>query len=400
MHEHPVFNADGYMHAFMMNNAQQEQDELVKFIACGDTGPVRRLEGVVIQKGGTYVLGELKAILEDADIVFANLETTFSDRGEALDRVPVFRLSPRVFSVITDAHINVVSVANNHMFDYGPESFEDTLNLFKENNIAWFGGGLNPEDACKPLIYEIKGLKLGFLGFRDTESRWYDHNGVYTDQIDPVRIIQRVKELKPIVDWTVLSLHFGLEYQFCPSPKDIELCRMFIDAGADIILGHHPHYPQGVERYKDGIIAYSLGNFIWDQNFASHTSSSYILELQISKTCIISARIIPFQMKRNYTLALKMEDKNIHKINQLSSILTDASLLDEKWYFICRNTLVQLVRYMLNTLLGRQQRWTRLAATIKESLNSRMKYVLFSFVRYCFSFKAIKYEVKRIFERM
>ena len=247
--KHIVIDHDGYLTDFKTpNDATAKQKTPIKIIACGDTSPVRKLEKKVLEGKSTHILGNLKPILQNADLVFANLEAVYSNRGVPLDRVPVFRLNPKAFDIIKEANINVVSLANNHMFDYGPKAFIDTIELLKKNEISYFGAGFTHNEALKPLIMEVKGIRLGFIGFRNKEVKGFDDNGVITPQIDADLVYDSIKGLKQKVDMLVLSLHFGYEYKFYPSPKDVVLCRNFIDAGVDIILGHHPHYPQGIEK--------------------------------------------------------------------------------------------------------------------------------------------------------
>jgi len=375
------------------DNRPSFHEQTVRLIACGDTGPVRTLESIVIRIGSSYILGEIKNVLASADIVFANLECTFSNRGVPLNRVPVFRIKPEAFSVIPDANIKVVSVANNHMFDYGPDAFQDTLGLLKQHDISCFGGGLRKEGASRPLILELNGLKFGFLGFRDCESHWYDHNSVYTEQMDPATMMQRVNLLRPKVDWLVLSLHFGWEYQFYPSPQDVKLCRKLIDEGADIILGHHPHYPQGLERYKDGIISYSLGNFIWDQNFVGHTSSSFLLELELSKTQIISARIVPFKLDRAYRLLLN--NSAIGEIDALSNVIINDRKLEEEWYFITRNKLIEFIRNLISVMKRKGLVRRDIQEFYRNTFSPRFISTMNSFFYYMLTGKAFFYEIKK-----
>ncbi len=182
--KHTVIDHNGYLTEFKTpNNATAKQKTTIKIIACGDTSPVRKLENKVIQGKSSHILGNLKPILQNADLVFANLEAVYSNRGVPLDRVPVFRLNPKAFDIIKEANINVVSLANNHMFDYGHEAFIDTLDLLQKNNINSFGAGLTLENALKPAVFETQGIRFGFIGFRDKEAWWFNDNGVITPQI-------------------------------------------------------------------------------------------------------------------------------------------------------------------------------------------------------------------------
>lgn len=393
MPEDRIFDAEGCLVFFKKQAGTIDNEKTILFIACGDTGPVRKLEQIVLQKGSHHVLGNIKNIMQTAGVIFANLECTFSLRGKPLDRIPVFRLNPESFPIVKESKINIVSVANNHMSDYGPESFQDTLDLLDKNNIAHIGGGLTREDSLKPCIMEIQGIKLGFMGFREKETRISNRTDVYTAEIDE-SISRRIKMLRPMVDWVILSLHFGWEYQSYPSPQDVALCRGFIDAGADIILGHHPHYPQGIEKYKNGIIAYSLGNFLWDQNFIGHTSSSYILQLELSKNRIISARAIPSRMNKDYRLELHNSPESIHELNILSSTIREHKRLREQWYFSSRNKVIEFLRIVFGNM-PQTLRKKNILKAINYARSPRFLYTIRSFLYFLCTGQAFMYELKK-----
>lgn len=386
----PIFDQNGYLRSL---GRYQDPAGSILFLACGDTGPVRKLEQIVRQEGAQHVLCNVKKVMQDADVIFANLETTFSLRGTPLDKVPVFRLSPGSFSLIKDSGINMVSIANNHMSDYGPEAFRDTLDLLNMNRIAHVGGGLTREQAMEPHIKEVRGIRLGFLGFRERESLFSDNPEVCTAEIDD-RVFQSIALLRPLVDWVILSLHFGWEYQSYPSPKDIKQCRRFIDSGADIILGHHPHYPQGLEKYKGGIIAYSLGNFIWDQNFVGHTSASFLLQLELSKTRIISARAIPCRLNAHYRLELPSDPEPIDKLNEWSQVLLDDGRLREQWYFSSRNKTIEIMRLIFRSFshILENKIFRKL---FHYTLSPRFLYTFRSFICFLLTGQAFFYELKR-----
>lgn len=381
------------------NDVISVNDNIINLIACGDTGPVRNLEEIVIQKGSSHVLGDMTDILKNSDIVFANLEAVYSIRGEPLNRIPVFRLNPKSFDIIKEANINIVSLANNHMFDYGPDAFIDTIKLLDKNRISYFGAGLTYDDSLAPLITEIKGTRVGFIGYREKEPKNFCNNGVVTPQINEKLIIKDITSLKREVDFLILSLHYGWEYQFYPSPRDVDLCRLFVDSGANLILGHHPHYPQGIERYKDSLIIYSLGNFIWDQKFKGHTNSSFVLELKIVKQSILSAKVIPFQMKNNYQLEVIKGDqleRGIEKINHLSTVLLSKSELNEEWYIICREKIILFIKDLYRICTTEENKYVNLVKLLKRTRHPRFRYTLLSFFLYIISFKEIIFEFKKI----
>jgi poly-gamma-glutamate synthesis protein (capsule biosynthesis protein) len=392
-----VLDGDGYLTSLPCSDSVPP--EAVTFIACGDTAPVRNLEKISVDGCSDRIIGELQPILDDVDFVFANIEATFSTRGEPLNRVPVFRLDPDAIDLIGKARIKVASLANNHMFDYGPDALVDTVSLLKGLGVQVFGAGLTMQKALEPVIYEMKGISFGFVGFRGCEAKTLSNNGVFTPQMEKEEILAAITALKGRVDWIVVSLHFGLEYRFVPCPDDIRLCRELIDHGANIILGHHPHYPQGVETYNNGLIVYSLGNFIWDQNFVGHTAASYAMQISVSKNCLLSGRVIPFYMKKNYQLCLDKSPEALDELDTLSSILKDNSALSREWYFVTRDHFQLFVSDLKMMIISEQQGVLATMKWWRECVGPRSKDTLKDFLKDACLFKAIRFELGRIWHK-
>lgn len=401
MHRQSLIDSKGYLKSFnQIDKELNNGEKVVKIFACGDTGPVRNLEQLVIEKGPEAILGDVREILSTGDLVFANLEVPFSKRGTPINKIPVFRINPDAISIIKSAQINIVSLANNHIFDYGFDAFNDTIELLRTSGIRYFGAGKTDDEAKKPEIICMNDVRIGFLGFLEIDSKIKNlPSGITPTGVTPQmyyeNIKKAIKHLRPKVDWIILSLHFGIEYQLYPSPKDVKLCRALIDNGADIILGHHPHYPQGLERYKNGLIAYSLGNFIWDQNFAGHTDSSFILEIIINKKQIQSVRVIPTRLNLQYNLEINNNHDSFEKLNNLSTILLSDSLLNEKWYFICRNKFIELNLNLFKAIARIISQPYFLMVWIRSLFHPNTIYTLKSLIKSILSLKAIQYEMKK-----
>jgi D-alanyl-D-alanine carboxypeptidase/poly-gamma-glutamate capsule biosynthesis protein CapA/YwtB (metallophosphatase superfamily)/lipoprotein-anchoring transpeptidase ErfK/SrfK len=221
---------------------------------------------------------------KDADIFFANLEGPVSDAGKDMHNLYSFRMSPTVLPMLADVGLDIVSFANNHVGDWGRDAFLDTMSQLDKTEIAYTGSGTTLEQAQNPKILERKGLKVGFIGFSDVGPSWlyntdtdggYGINKLDTDTFDSI-----VKNASQKVDILVISIHWGEEYQK-PTERQKEFARRAIDNGAKIVAGHHPHVIQPLEVYKGGLIAYSLGNFIFDQGFSRDTMRGLTLEVTL-----------------------------------------------------------------------------------------------------------------------
>jgi poly-gamma-glutamate synthesis protein (capsule biosynthesis protein) len=198
--------------------------------------------------------------------VFANLETPIGTEGTPVkDNKPyVFMVSPHYAEPIKKLHLNVVSIANNHIMDYGQEGLTSTIKWLKSNKVQYVGAGDNLEDARKPAIIKRKGIEFIFLAYneRPPELFFAKKETPGTAYLDIRLITEDIKKYKTKSNIVMVSLHWGLEQTLYPQPYQTELARSIIDAGADCIIGHHPHWIQGIEVYKKKPIFYSFGNLL------------------------------------------------------------------------------------------------------------------------------------------
>lgn len=228
---------------------------------------------------------EISDILKKSDIVFANLEGTASDQGVDQKNLYSFRMSPRIVPALKGAGISILSVANNHVGDWGRNAYVDMLARLKENEILYTGGGNSKAEAQAPTIIEKYGMKIGFLGFSDvgpTAMQASNDKGGILLANDPdfEQIIQKASKE---VDYLVVSFHFGDEYEPIHNARQELLAHQAVDNGAKIVIGHHPHVIEDTEVYKDSFIAYSLGNFVFDQSWSKPTMQGMLLELKLDR---------------------------------------------------------------------------------------------------------------------
>jgi poly-gamma-glutamate synthesis protein (capsule biosynthesis protein) len=229
-------------------------------------------------------------------------------------------------------------LGNNHINDFGVEGIIETMEILRDNKINFFGAGRNIKEANKEVIIERNGLKLSFLGYTTDEKHvksiiaGEDTAGcVFCDFKKIKEDIERVKAESDII---CISLHWGYEYYLYPSPEQIELAHQIIDAGAHIVIGHHPHIIQGFERYKHGIIFYSLGNFffpnLYDKSGYLHkwreeSNKSIIAKFEINKVNnkvnIGEVGIFPAFMNEDYRVIVldgRDKEKTIPIIEEIS----------------------------------------------------------------------------------
>ena len=236
----------------------------------------------------------LLELLKNTDIFFANLEGVVSDKGIDQKNLYSFRMNPVVIPTLKGAGVSILSLANNHINDWGRNAFIDTLARLKENEILYTGGGLDKTEAETPAIIEKYGMKIGYLGFSDVGPNNLPASAEKAGILlaNNPNFDEIIKNAAKQVDYLVVTFHFGVEYQAKHNGRQEELAHRAIDDGAKIIIGTHPHVIEDTEVYspKDctqnsctGYIAYSLGNFIFDQSWSKPTMQGMLLELKLFK---------------------------------------------------------------------------------------------------------------------
>lgn len=223
------------------------------------------------------------SFLSKADIAFANLEGPVSDEGVDRHNLYSFRMDPTSVEALVNAGFDVLSVANNHVGDWGHSAFVDTLKRLGGAGLVYVGGGLNQPEAEAVKIIEKNGTKFGFVGFSDVGPNDLaaagDRAGIVIADEESVARVVRIAATQ--ADIVIASFHFGEEYKLNPTDRQKKLAHLAIDNGAKIVVGHHPHVIQPVEYYKDSLIVYSLGNFIFDQYFSVETMTGGVLSVDM-----------------------------------------------------------------------------------------------------------------------
>lgn len=222
-------------------------------------------------------------MLREADLAVINLEGPLTLRGEKVPKPFNFRMPPSTTRILNGAGVDVVCIANNHVFDYGPDGLFDTISYLDSTGIAHIGAGRNEREAYAPALFAVGGRNvalLAFYGGGEAPGASGSKPGVARRDLNRIR--RSVGSIRDSVDYIVVVLHWGTEKETIPDHGQQSFARGIIDAGADAVIGHHPHVLQGIERYGNGVIAYSLGNFI----FGGNSRSSYDTGLFEIRLCV------------------------------------------------------------------------------------------------------------------
>ncbi|MET3132094.1 poly-gamma-glutamate capsule biosynthesis protein CapA/YwtB (metallophosphatase superfamily) [Oxalobacteraceae bacterium GrIS 1.11] len=240
-----------------------------------------------VVKSGRDPFAPLATLLDAADIRVGNLECVVATKGTPEpDKPYTFRAHPRTLTVLK-RHFDALALANNHSGDYGPVAFGEMLDLLDARGIAYFGGGRDLAGAHQALLIERKGLRIALLSYNEFFPRSFeadfDKPGIAWSEDEQVRLdIGKARSLYH-ADLVIPVMHWGWEYEPTASARQRQLARLMIDAGADAVVGGHPHVLQDVEQYKGKPIIYSLGNFLFNGFDGPEKNTGWLLRMELDR---------------------------------------------------------------------------------------------------------------------
>lgn len=253
--------------------------------------------------------------LIDADLTFINEEFPFSSRGTPEpNKEYTYCVPPERVQIFKDLDVDVISISNNHILDYGQDALTDTFDVLDNAGLDYVGAGPTLDRAKQLITKEVNGKTIGFLAASRVvpNEAWYARNasdtlparpGVFTTY-DDTALCEEITKAKSICDFVVVYVHWGIERQETAAEYQRTMARHFVDAGADLVVGSHPHVMQGVEFYKDTPIVYSLGNFL----FSNYYSRTTVLTCRIDNENNCKIEFLPCGSRAYYTRDLSGDD--------------------------------------------------------------------------------------------
>ena len=246
--------------------------------------------GALIARGGDP-FEAFATVFKAADIRLGNLECVVATTGSAGDKNFTFRAHPRSLPVLK-RHLDAVALANNHSGDFGREAFAEMLNLLKAQGLDQFGGGHNLKEAHNPLIIERKGLRIALLGYNEFMPRSFeaDYNAPGSAWSEDEQVVADIRAARRVhkADLVIPVMHWGWENEPTANARQRQLARTMIDAGADVIIGGHPHVTQDIEHYRGKPIIYSVGNFVMKETDNANQRLGWVLRLQLDKAGVVA----------------------------------------------------------------------------------------------------------------
>jgi poly-gamma-glutamate capsule biosynthesis protein CapA/YwtB (metallophosphatase superfamily) len=297
-----------------------------------------------------------------ADLAFGNLECVAYKPGtdEPTSRLQMI-MDWNEGAGLKEAGFAVLNLANNHILDFGGQPGLQTVGFCDNYGIAHLGFGADQTQARQPVLLERAGIKVAFLGYAEDVPGLKRQVAPGPAYISEPNILEDIDEAKDDgADVVIVSLHADLEFVDWPAPHRVAMSRRLVDAGADVVLEHHPHVTQGIERYGDGLIAYSLGNFVFPvagstymQQGSPWTDKSFILRVTLGKEGYVSHEIVPVQIEESGRPAPIPADRAqafLERHERISRDLLDPAALDRAWLETARRYVRINIEWLASAL--------------------------------------------------
>jgi len=306
----------------------------VSLCIAGDWAPIRAFQKI-IENTPDAIYGDLLPLIQSADLSIANLEAPLSDGGAPVTKSgAVFKGKRKHVKGLTAVPFDVVTLANNHMFDYGLSAFKESLEVLEQNHIKYTGAGMSEKDAGSPLVIDIKGLKIGIVNFSEGEDLTAAAGGPGVMGWDLAAVTRTIRALKNTVDFILVISHCGIEYIPFPPPYVSDAFKQIAESGADLVIGHHPHVPQGISFHNNVPICYSLGNFVFYQETdLKFRKLGYMVTVGLKKNALVSLELVPYKIHpKGLSLLDDLEsDAFFEKFKDISQPLGDPEQLEDTW---------------------------------------------------------------------
>ena len=265
------------------------ESEEIKIIAVGDMMLSRTVEQKMLtQKNFNYPFEKMGSYLKTADLAFGNLETAIMAGRTIKSGEMSFRADPKVAEILKNNNFGIVSLANNHTPNFGRKGLEDTFGYLNEAEIEYIGAGNNLSEAREAKYLTVGGITIAWLG--RTEQLMVPANYAAGEKNpgtafwNKEEMAEAIKAAKTKADLVIVSMHAGVEYTNEPTKEQRNFARAAIEAGAELVIGHHPHVVQTAEKYQGKYIFYSLGNFVFDQMWSRETREGVVLKITLTQS--------------------------------------------------------------------------------------------------------------------
>lgn len=316
-----------------------------RILIAGDFCPIGRTGQAILKGESSEMVREIRPCIADADISVLNLETPLSLAGKPIEKTgPNLQAAPGCVEFIKEGGFNLVNTANNHIYDFGEESFAETMDVLNDNDLRYVGSGFSLEEAVREEVFEINGNRIAFIAYAENEYTVATDSTAGAAPVDFPVNMKQIMKVSAENDATIVMVHGGNEYNPVPSPGMIKRYRGYIDAGATAVIAMHTHCPQGYEYYEGRPIVYSLGNFLFDTPYPDREYrdddfwwKGYMIELTVGDS--ISIEPVPVDFAPDGTRLRLMtgaeKERFIHYLEYISGLIKDEEEVCKYWHAWC-----------------------------------------------------------------
>jgi len=312
-----------------------------EIIIGGDVCPTPRNEVYFAQGNSRALLNDLQPLFNSVDLRMVNLECPLTDRPTPILKCgPVLRASSQCINGLIACGIDILCLANNHIYDHGQQGLHNTLEVCGKAGIEVVGAGRNLREARRMLIRSVKGVRLGIIAMAENEFSIASEDSAGAAPLDVVDFVRHMRNARTSVDHVIVIVHGGNEHYPYPSPRLMELCRFMIEEGASAVVCQHSHCPGCYEEYGGGIIVYGQGNLLFDAD-SEHESwrEGFLVRLRMEMNAKPSMDVIPYTQSKAHIGAKRMkpdqETRFLDLLNERSTAIRDKSFVLEEWTDYC-----------------------------------------------------------------
>ncbi|MEI6680006.1 MAG: CapA family protein [Mariniphaga sp.] len=309
----------------------------IKILITGDFCPLNRIDDLINAENYGSIFNDFLPLIKESDIAITNLECPVTQTSEKIKKTgPNLKAPVKSVKALVFAGFKLVTLANNHIMDFGVTGLDSTIEACNKSGIDFIGVGSNLQEARKPKYNEINGIRVAFINF--CENEWATTNGDApgANPLNPVANYYDIKEAKANADHVIVIVHGGHEHYSLPSPRMQETYRFFVDAGASAVVSHHTHCFSGFEVYNNAPIFYSLGNFVFDWNNKRNSSWNigYAVQLEVTLDAV-NFLIHPYRQGdlQPGVLLLNMQEKEEfeNELSRLNNFIGNKTLLQQQF---------------------------------------------------------------------
>lgn len=309
----------------------------MEILIAGDFCPHHRTVDLIEREHFKEMFGPIKQIVEPSDYSIVNLECPIvnNEKGKILKQGPNLKSTPKAIKAIGYIGFDCVTLANNHIYDYGDVGIANTLGLLKDCNIDYVGGGADLRSASRSLVRIIDNCRIAIVNCCEHEFSIATRSNGGANPLNPIHQYYAIKEVRETADVVIVIVHGGHEHYQLPSPRMKDTYRFFVDAGADVVINHHQHCFSGYEVYKGKPIFYGLGNFFFDWNGKRNSiwNFGYMVKVSFEGSRLCNFNLIPYKqcdLTPSISLLDGQEEKEFDKIvSRLNAIIENDEVLEQ-----------------------------------------------------------------------